>query len=456
MIRNLAFFALALLAGGSFFGCDSSCSYPDQQFLRLRLLNAMPDQPKITVFINGKRFQHDFTYDPPANFGYTQTFEDGSPLPAGKIFVVVTRDAAGTDTLLTNTLTPNVHRQTLIVMGRGKKLLVSEAETARLLLLDDEDMTPGAEFVMMRIVHAVPDLPDMDVFFDTVASIPDATIRYGESSVRLVRNSFNGLIVTRAGNPADIITSIKTPFNLRGFFVTTVIRGASKPCDTEPVPAPIILNDIGGTFIIDFPVFGVRFANASKSTTLSLAATNFKVRPEIIDTPRFNIPGQSKVLDIPPDSISEYFGVGLSSLGNTRWFFSRDKAWDTVFAKNLKANANERWTFVAFQNPDNSFNGIALLDSMLCVPEAFGKMRVVNLSPDIGPVTVQIPGANNLSMSQGDVRFVTLPAGVKQVTISSGSGTQSQTIMLPPARPISIYILPSKPGEAYPISISND
>src|SRR5690349_17264726 len=124
MTRYLAFFALVLTACANFWGCEADCVYPDQQFFRLRLLNAMPDQPKITVFINGKLFKRDYSYAPPADFGYTDRYADGSPLPLGKsLNVVVTSDAAGIDTLHKGTISPNLHRQTLIIMGRGKKLM---------------------------------------------------------------------------------------------------------------------------------------------------------------------------------------------------------------------------------------------------------------------------------------------------------------------------------------------
>ena len=96
MTQRIVTFILAIFAGMAFFGCETPCDYPALQTFRMRLLNAMPDQQKITVFINGKRFKHDYTYAPPEDFGYTDMYEDGTPLPLGdSIEVRVTSDAAG-------------------------------------------------------------------------------------------------------------------------------------------------------------------------------------------------------------------------------------------------------------------------------------------------------------------------------------------------------------------------
>jgi hypothetical protein len=462
MTQRLVLFALAVMAGTSFFGCEADCVYPDLQTFRLRLVNAMPDQNKITVFINGKRFKHDYTYAAPSDFGYTSTYEDGTLLPLGdSIFIAVTRDAAGIDTLHKGFIKPNLHRQTLVIMGRGTKLLATDTSSTKHLLLDDQDAPEEGTVVKIRMVHAIPDLAPIDIYFKGIPTdgsplgTPDLTLSYGQASPRLTISELPGLTVTTAGDPNDVIFSVATPFDASGFFVTAIVRGSAKPCDSEPVPAPLLLSDVeGGRVVIDFTVFGARFVNATKSDTLSLTATNPPPQPP---EPRDNIPGQKgKVLNIPPGVASEYFGVGAIALGNTRWFFSRHFLRDTVFAINLKAKVNERWTFIAFQNPDSTYNGIKLQDTMVCVPEAFGKVRVVDLSPEAAPVTVMITGTTPLTLSQGQLGFATLTAGAKQVTISAGSLSQTHTVVLPPARPISIYILPSKPGQSFPISISAD
>jgi hypothetical protein len=386
-------------------------------------------------------------------------YEDGSPLPLGdSLFVVVTSDAAGTDTLHKGFISPDLHRQTLIIMGRGKKLLQSDTSSTKHLLLNDEDAIQDPDSVKIRIVHSISDLPALDIYFnDSAVGTPNTTISYGAASIRRTFFDFPGITVTEAGNKQNVITSISLPeaFNAADFIITAVLRGFSKPCDSEPVAAPLLISDnyVGGQ-ILAFAIFGVRFVNATKSTTLSLSATN---PPPQTPDPRMNIPGQEKVKNIPPDSVSKFFGVGITTLGNTRWFFCRgDNRFDTLFGTQLTAKVNERWTFIAFQNPDTSFNGLKLKDTMACVPEAFGKVRVVNLSPEAGPVTVQITGATPLSLSQSELGFATLSAGTKQVTISAGSLTQTHSIALPRARPISIYILPSKPGQAFPLTTSED
>jgi hypothetical protein len=465
MTQRLMLFGLAFLAGMAFFGCEATCEYPNVQTFSLRLLNAMPDQPKITIFINGKLFKRDFSYVPPSNFGYTSAYEDGTLLPVGTLSLVVTSDAAGTDTLHKGFITPNLHRQTLIVMGRGKKLLASDTSSTKHLLLDDQDVPEDETVVKIRVVHAISDLPPLDIFFRGIptdtASLgkPDLTLAYGQASLRISLPSLPGLTVTEAGNPKNVIFSVTTPFDATGFFITAVLRGSSEPCGIEPVPTPLLLADVEeGKVVIDFSVFTTRLVNATKNTTLSLSATNPPPQPQ---NPRGNIPGQEKVFNIPAGSFSQYFGVGAIAFGSTRWYFFRNFRLDTVFATNLVAKPNERWTFVAYQKPDDTtYYGLTLKDTLVCVPEAYGKVRVVNLSPETGPITVSIDGAAPISLAQGEFRLVgsnsVLTSGSKQVTISSGSLTETHTLVVPPARPISVYILPSKPGQPFPITISSD
>ena len=277
-------------------------------------------------------------------------------------------------------------------------------------------------------------------------------------TIETQRDPLKGLTVTISGQPDNVLFSTPTPFAASGFLVTAIIRGSAEPCGSEPVPAPLVLTDVeGGKVVVDLSVWGARFVNATKSTTLSLTATNAPPKP--ID-PRTNIPGQAgKVLNILPDTVTEYFGASIAFFGNTRWFFSRLDRFDTVFGVQHKALVNERWTFIAFEDPTDlvdGIGGIVIKDTMACVPEAFGKVRVVNLSPEAGPVTVTVGSAPAMSLAQGQLALTTQAAGSKQVTISNGTLTQVHTVNLPPARPISIYILPAKPGESFPITIGAD
>ncbi len=140
-ILRAVFFAslVVILASPWLSGCSSPCTYPDQRGVKIRLLNAMPDMPVITVFIDGKLFVQNFSYDPGSDFGYEGSYKDGSPLSASdSSLFVVTSDPSGKDTLISHRVFINFNRQTVIVMGRGK-WKAPQVKTARIIKLDDQE-----------------------------------------------------------------------------------------------------------------------------------------------------------------------------------------------------------------------------------------------------------------------------------------------------------------------------
>ncbi len=448
--------SFAFLIAFIFNSCtDNVCTYPAEQFGRVRLVNAMIDVPKISVFIGGKLFRADYTYDPPQDFGYFTTYADGTPLTIGdSLFIVVTSDAAGRDTIITSFMTINLHRQTLIVAGKRFNDLPTDLDTRRIIRLDDEEAAADQNATLVRFVNCVPDLPTLDVYMKKSA-VGDKFIQiaYGEKTSHLtlpVADENDGLTVTEAARPLNVVISLPYPFKIKGFFATIIIRGASKPVGLQPLPGPFVLSDMPiGNYILDFATSGIRFVNGMRDQTLSLLASNPNE-----NIPRDNIPGQEAVLNIPSDSISKFFGLGVSALGNTRWYFSRQGSSDTIHSFPFITKKNERWTIVAVDGP--AVSHLTLRDSMTKPAGDFVQVRVVHISPDHQNISFTL-GGRSVTMQKFGVEYFTVPVGSNSINFTDGaqSGQFSFTAALG-SHPITLFILPDKPSKRFPVAMTDE
>lgn len=447
-------FILAIILFAS--GCSDPCTYPDLRSGKIRLINAMVDVPKITVFINGKVFKSNYDYEPLPSFGYYTTMEDGSPIFVGdSLPVVITSDAAGRDTIMKKYVSLDLHLQTLIVAGRFNCVQPTDADTRIIIRTDDEEGEPDINRTLLSFVHAIPDLPAIDVYLSQKAEgTPFATLQYGEFTIHELLPQNDGITVTEAGNPSKIIFSLPYGFNQPGFFIKTVIRGATKPVDGEPLAAPFVMNDLGANgYTLDFETTGIRFVNGVRNQQLSLLVTNPGER-----IPRNNVPGQAPVLDIGPDSVGKYFGIGTASFRDTYWFFSRTtNGNDTIYSFPHIIKKNERWTMVAVagKNPTD-VSHITLIDSMSCFHNGSSEVRVVNISSDHNSISFSL-GGKSVSLQQKQLDYFMASSGTHQLTFTDGTTSGNYTLDIPPTgRPITIFILPDKAGKQYPVAVSYD
>ena len=218
--RHFAFAFFALILASQFLGgCGEPCTYPDQRPITVRFVNSIVDFPKVTVFVNDSLFKKDFPYEP-SSLSYNTTYLNGKPLPSSdSVHFVVTSDPAGKDTLVNSYVRLDAHIQTVYAMGIGKNKLFGEKRTAKLLRLIDDDIPEEKRDtnLWLRFVHAVPDLPGLDIYFKKELSptdVPYASIQYGESTERFnIRPSdIPGLIITEAGNKNNVIIELPYAF----------------------------------------------------------------------------------------------------------------------------------------------------------------------------------------------------------------------------------------------------
>ncbi|MBS1904154.1 MAG: DUF4397 domain-containing protein [Bacteroidetes bacterium] len=465
-------FVLVLLSDG----CTPQCDYPEIRVAKLRIVNAMPDQDSVTIWLNGRRFWPDYPYEVSVSFpfGYYDHYADGTPLSIGSTFVVVTADAAGRDTLVTDTVKLNVNRQTLIVMGRVHAA-PTEPNTKKVLLLDDQTMAPDPNHTYIRFIHAIPDLPSLDIHWHTTPDgKPNATIDYGKanpySDVRMQvydKDHQDSLIVTEAGNPKHIIALIPYAFTSNGFFVTIVIRGRTKPIGNEHSASTFILSDAqGGSFLNDFSTFGVRIMNASRSLSqLSLLIKGPADSAKQYD-PRSNYPQQATtVLDIPTDSLSSYLALNPGLNAYSHYVFSTTNIYSATTKMDEwvvgGAQSDDRYTFVSVEkaplgSQTTSLDHLILRDTMT-IPEdrRFNRVRVVMVSPDHPSIAVGISSLQK-SLAFKEVAYFDVPVGATTLTLADGSATRSVPMTVVANRPMSIYLLPAQSGAGFPVKIVSE
>jgi hypothetical protein len=468
--RQFLFFAVLIAASvllGN--GCQSPCTYPDPAIAHVRIVNAMTDVPKVTVFIGNKLFKKDFTYDPPGDFGYYTMFADGTPLGIGdSLLFVITKDAAGKDTIMKQRVTLDLHYQTVIVSGHRVRKDSSTPDTRTIVRTIDNDIPPDGAKTLIRFTHVVPDLPGIDVYMRDTSKSPDrvflCSLNYGQFTDHLPLPHNDGILVTEKGNPDNVIIEINTPFNIGGFFANGIVRGSSKPVDSEPVTTAFVLSDQPiGNFILDFSTAAVRFVNGMRDVSpLSLLVTN---PPDVNDCkcpiPRNQVPGQAPVLNIGSDSVSHYFPVGVAPLGKTIWYFSRDIYADTVHSFPDTLVKNIRHTMVAVEGMKLGQSGLSIshliiTDTMSNTVGDSARVMIANISPDHTNIIVTVAG-KQMTMKQKDLGYFTLPWGTHTVTFDDGASQGNYTLTLKTgSRPISLFILPDKIAKKYPVAVSDE
>lgn len=472
-LKGLFVFVLFFSASDFLSSCTPVCDYPSTRFAKIRPVNAMPDQDKITIWLNGKAFEKDYPYSMPDNFGYFSQYTDGTPLPTGTIRVTVTADAAGKDTLIADTsMIFDLHKQSLIVIGRAHAF-ASEPNTKKILLLNDELVQPDPTGTLVRFEHAIPDLPALDIYFvplplaDTAR--PNATVQYGKINDYILIRSLRAFTVTEAGNRNNVIVSLSVPAIFDRFVFTTLIRGRSKPLGLEHVASTVILSDIAPGYLNNLQTFGVRLMNATRGRdkiSLLIQAAQFG------DTMRSNYPRQKEtVLDVPKDTLLDYLALrpeinaNTGSTNATTYFFSTDyptiaELADTLDHFRQTAAPDERYTFVAIDTILNSAHAIGKLDHLILrdtisppTDPTFNRVRIIHVNPD-HPTSLLVK-VGNITRSMGfkGVIYIDVPVGSQTLELNDGTANKTIPITVSSGRPISIYLLPDTDAGIYPVKI---
>ncbi|HET7599176.1 MAG TPA: DUF4397 domain-containing protein [Gemmatimonadales bacterium] len=155
--------AAALLAALALAGCGSDSTAPSGDMARVRMVNASPDAGDLDISIDGGSSIRELPYR-----GYTVYF----PVLQGARDFQVFRPGEPDPVVVTSPTFAAGHDYSFIAANR---LALIEA-----LVLEDDNSAPAAGSARVRVVHAAPGAPALDIYLtgpgdDLAAAAPIAT-----------------------------------------------------------------------------------------------------------------------------------------------------------------------------------------------------------------------------------------------------------------------------------------
>jgi len=272
------------------------------------------------------------------------------------------------------------------------------------LILQDDNSDPGGDTARVRVVHASPDAPAVDV---TVASSGDALydgVSYGQSGYVEVPAGEYTLQIRgdTDGNDGDVVASFD--LNLAGGQVYTAFAAGYLSPDDEPADTPfdlVVAQDTeSGTMSdgMDDPAM-VRVAHLSPN------APNVDVY----------VDGSAALEDVPFGAVSGYLDVPAGT--RTVEITAAGDPDTSVFAGDVGVEAGQPYTIAAIgeigDDADQMFEPLVLQDDNSAPDSGMARLRVVHASPDAPAVDVTIAAGDVLfdGVAYGGSGYVEVPAG---------------------------------------------
>jgi hypothetical protein len=144
--RALSRLVVATLVLGLMLASFATASANDNA--KIRVIHASPDAPAVDIWVNGERAITDLAF--PEGTDYVE-------LPAGEYRIQVTPAGAGADSVVIDATLP---------LGAGNAytaMAVGEVAEIEALVLNDDSGVPADGQAHIRVVHASPDAPAVDI-----------------------------------------------------------------------------------------------------------------------------------------------------------------------------------------------------------------------------------------------------------------------------------------------------
>jgi hypothetical protein len=221
---------------------------------RVRIMHASPDAPAVDIFVDGQKAVTALAF--PNNTGYVA-------LPAGTHNVKVfpsPSDGSGTPVLEANLDVAAGKDYTVLAVGRLAD------STLALLPLADDNTTPAAGKAHVRLIHASPDAPAVDVVVAGTSTKLFANVAFkGVGAYTPVNpGSYNLEVRTTAG---DVVKSVSLTLAERTVY-TAVAVGLAGNGSLQVVP----LLDAAAPAAPHAPNTGTGLESSSSTSSLLLIA----------------------------------------------------------------------------------------------------------------------------------------------------------------------------------------
>jgi hypothetical protein len=360
----------------------------------VRVAHLSPNAPNVDVYVDGDAVLEDVA------FGAVSGYLD---VPAGERQVEITA-AGDADTVVFSGPVP-VEADTAYTVAAAGEIGDDAGEPFEPLILTDDNSDPGSDTARVRLVHASPDAPAVDV---TVASSGDALydgVEFGGSGYVEVPAGDYTLEVRgdTETNDGDVVAEFDV--SLAGGEVYTAFAAGYLSPDDEPADTPFDLvvaqdtGDGGTTGGMDEEPASVRVAHLSPN------APNVDVY----------VDGDAVLEDVAFGAVSGYLDVPA---GERQVEITAAGDADTVvFSGPVTVESGTAYTVGAAgeigDDADEPFEPLILTDDREAPGDDTARLRAVHASPDAPAVDVTVEAGDTLfdGVHYRESGTVEVPAG---------------------------------------------
>ncbi len=357
----------------------------------LRVAHMSPNAPNVDVYVDGETVLTDVAFSAISNY---------LSVPAGERQVEITA-AGDPDTSVFAGPVP-VEADTDYTVAAIGELGEDGDEPFEPLVLEDDNSDPGSDTARVRLVHASPDAPAVDV---TVESSGDALYdgaAYGDAAYTEVPAGDYTLQVRgdTESNDGDVVADFDV--SLEGGEVYTAFAGGYLSPDDDPSDEAfdLFLAQDTGEMDSETPDASVRVAHMSPN------APNVDVY----------VDGETVLTDVPFSTISGYLSVPA---GERQVEITAAGDPDTsVFAGPVTVEGDTDYTIAAIgelgEDGDEPFEPLVLEDDNSDPGSDTARVRLVHASPDAPAVDVTLASTGDAlydGAAYGDAVYTTAPGG---------------------------------------------
>lgn len=350
----------ALAASLILVGCSSDDPDPVKN-ASIRVVHASPDAPPVDVFANGKPVVTN------APFKAATAFAD---LPAGTVNLVV--KVAGTETTVLSA------QATLAPDSLTTVMAVNTAANLEPLVIPESPMGPSAGNLKVRVVHAAPAAPAVDVYVTT----PGATLE--ASSPVLANVPFKAF--------SDPLTVAAGEYRIR--LTPTGTKDVAYDSGTVPLAAgsdlvlAAVAQDRGASPVT---LLGLTRQPATPSLEISDNRALVRVTHASPDAPSVDVAvnGVTALTGVPYPVNSDYLPVPS---GSTRLQVNVAGTDTTVIDATVPLDALKSYSVFAV-NFVSGLEPLLLEDDRSAPASGKARLRVIHGSPDAPAVDVAVDGA---------------------------------------------------------------
>ncbi|NHX38556.1 MULTISPECIES: DUF4397 domain-containing protein [Haloarcula] len=361
----------------------------------VRVAHMSPNAPNVDVYLEGDAVLEDVP------FGAVSQYLD---VPAGERSVEITA-AGDPDTSVFSGRVP-VEADTAYTIAAVGEIGDDADQAFEPLVLEDDNSDPGGDTARVRLVHASPDAPAVDV---TLASNGDALydgVEYGGSGYVEVPSGDYTLQVRGDTESNDGDVAAEFDVSLSGGEVYTAFAAGYLTPDDDPADAPfdlLVTQDTGGS--------------ATETETESEPA-NVRVAHMSPNAPNVDVyvDGSAVLEDVPFGAVSDYLEVPAGA--RTVEITAAGDPDTSVFEGDVTVEGGQAYTVAAAgeigDDTGDPFQPLVLADNLTAPSNGTARLRLVHLSPDAPQVDVTVGSSGDVLFDAADFRefdSVEVPAG---------------------------------------------